>query len=458
MPAAALIKIWRGEHFYLVAGSVEEAGDWLHNRTGRFVTEGFHDALFVRSNRIFESPNQYPQSGKDIHEFLKRECDAKAIQIFESLTVQFPEKINIIFSFLTKDGPALTGVTVHRPIAPSTPAKITSAEVFLKGFRPRTIPPSVAAGRYLARGASFERLNVQRVDPMWILGRDQDSRVAALLGKKAAVVGCGAIGSLVARLLAQAGIRELILIDPDKMQWENVGRHSLGARAVGNNSLEFKTALLKKTLLSDFPHLVVKDYETVWEEVAAVDAQILSTSDIIVMTTGEWSADNAMNQYSRAQQEFPPIVYGWAEAFSCAGHAVAVLKNGGCLGCAFDSLTFKFAMTTFEKEQFHVPACGATFQPFGSIELTPIIGVIAEMTTDVLLNKVDSSHIRSWLGSSQQVRDKKGAWTDLAKELLTSQGRGHGYFRTSLDLRQVMTCRVCAKRVIQECDLQTEKQ
>ena len=357
--------------------------------------------------------------------------------------------------FDTENGQALVGLTVHKPVI-QTHGKTTRSETFYKGFRPDKIPPNVAATRYLGT-IHAEKLNVQRVNPTWVLSRDADARVPVLLGKKVTLVGCGAIGSVVARLLAQAGVGKMRLVDPDKMKWENTGRHALGAEAVMEDEKP-KVRLLAQSLMSDFPHLVVVEHDEEWEAVATKTPHAFSDSDLVIMTTGEWSADNAMNQYALSQDEFPSVVYGWAEAFACAGHAVTILNDSSCLDCTFKGSHFSFSMTTgFQKEQFRAPACGLVFQPFGSIELTPIVGMIAEMSVDVLLAKVKSSQIRSWLGSSQHVRDRGGKWTEMAETLVRGRSNGQGYFRVATDFKKIPNCRTCSRLVSQKCNLQMEK-
>jgi molybdopterin/thiamine biosynthesis adenylyltransferase len=450
---AAMVKIWRGEQYYLVSNTEDGAKRWLENKNGKIFKGVFQDALLAWPTAAFKNPDEYPKNSKDVHEYIKRCCDERALQIFESMTATFPEKINIVLGFQTKDGSALIGMTVQKPLV-QTHGKATKSETFHKGFRPGKIPPNVSATRYLGT-ASTERLTVQRVDPAWVLSRDANGNIPALLNKKVTLVGCGAIGSVVARLLAQAGVGHLNLVDPDNMEWENTGRHALGADAVGSK----KVTLLKSSLTSDFPHLVVSDYGQDWESLAAEKPDIFTESDLIVTTTGEWSADNAMNQYALKNRGFPSVIYGWAETFACAGHAVAILKRAGCLNCVFEDGKFTFEMTTgYEKELFRAPACGLTFQPFGSIELTPIVGMIAEMSIDLLLGKIESSQIRSWLGSAQHLRSKGGKWTSMAETLVTTRSNGQGYFRIATDFKKAPDCRACSGEEKKECDSQTEKQ
>jgi molybdopterin/thiamine biosynthesis adenylyltransferase len=49
-----------------------------------------------------------------------------------------------------------------------------------------------------------------------------------------AIVGCGALGSFIAEALARSGVRRLLLIDRDIVEYGNLARHSLDGRHVGD--------------------------------------------------------------------------------------------------------------------------------------------------------------------------------------------------------------------------------
>jgi molybdopterin/thiamine biosynthesis adenylyltransferase len=54
-----------------------------------------------------------------------------------------------------------------------------------------------------------------------------------LAGQLVSIAGCGSFGSALADMLVRAGVGSLILIDPERLSIENVGRHVLTARDVG---------------------------------------------------------------------------------------------------------------------------------------------------------------------------------------------------------------------------------
>lgn len=62
--------------------------------------------------------------------------------------------------------------------------------------------------------------------------RNPKERVA-LAGETVSVIGCGSVGSAVADMLVRAGAGRIVLVDPEALAIENVGRHVLTARDVG---------------------------------------------------------------------------------------------------------------------------------------------------------------------------------------------------------------------------------
>src|SRR3954452_21188615 len=90
-----------------------------------------------------------------------------------------------------------------------------------------------------------------------------------------------------------------------------------------------------------------------------------------------------------AQGRGRPVLYGWTEAHACAGHAVAIAGQDGCLQCHIGR-TGVPALTVVEwadggDANQEEPACGAHYQPYGPVELAYVTAMIAETALDCLL-------------------------------------------------------------------------
>ncbi len=75
--------------------------------------------------------------------------------------------------------------------------------------------------------------------------------------KRAVILGCGSVGSLVAMELARAGVSNFLLSDPDIVEYHNVCRHQCGIEDVG----DLKINALEKKLLNINPNIKISKYE-----------------------------------------------------------------------------------------------------------------------------------------------------------------------------------------------------
>ncbi len=93
---------------------------------------------------------------------------------------------------------------------------------------------------------------------------------------KIGIAGIGGIGSNVARLLAQAGVKEVLIVDFDSIEASNLNRQFYLYSQVG----EAKTKSLKFNLKEIFPEMII---ETMEKEIqAGAIKQLFHGCDIVV--------------------------------------------------------------------------------------------------------------------------------------------------------------------------------
>ena len=84
-----------------------------------------------------------------------------------------------------------------------------------------------------------------------------------MLSKKAVLIGCGSVCSLVALELAKSGVGNFMLIDSDIMGYHNICRHQCGMLDVGR----YKTEALKERILLINPYANVITYNDIIQHV-----------------------------------------------------------------------------------------------------------------------------------------------------------------------------------------------
>ena len=216
--------------------------------------------------------------------------------------------VTVMLGVETPSGPALGGVIVAAAV-PSKKGR--TRDPLNAGFRPGQVPNGLHLARYL-NGSAVRRGPVWRADAAWIHGRGQDPRFPRLQNSRVVVLGAGSLGASIALALTQAGVGHTDVVDPESLSWPNVGCHPLGADYVAEN----KAKGLVQKLRRDFPHVTARAYDIDADTMMRKHADVLSSCDLIIATTGSWAADRRLEAWREASCAAVPVLYGWTEA-SC---------------------------------------------------------------------------------------------------------------------------------------------
>ena len=319
------IAVWHGRQVRVVGENTEVLERWLSRRSanlGKGRKYKFYKGVLIWLPEPL-LPAEYPHTATDVR-VLAQERSPEGANVLEDLAAQRVNEIDVLLGFWTPHGACFAAVTVRPLRQPGRPNPLE------KGFRPGRVPRDLLVKRYLSSATKVTKTVVERADHLWIHGRDQDSRQESLRGTRVAVLGCGSLGGGLAKLLAQAGIGNLLLVDPDTLDWPNVGRHSLGADSV----CSYKAKRLEQEIIKAYPHLgdISSQCKRVGPEARSLMGEVISC-DLIVSTMGNWAAENFLNDVQQDRVDFPPIIYGWVEANAVAAHAVLMPKGEACLRC-----------------------------------------------------------------------------------------------------------------------------
>lgn len=153
-----------------------------------------------------------------------------------------------------------------------------------------------------------------------------------LAGRSVVLVGCGTIGSHLAKFLAQSGaghLGSLILVDPDTMSPGNIGRHWLGPSQVG----QFKADACRNELKAMFPSSDIRSIAG-----SILDRKsILAKADLVIDATGEEALSLALNDILvRKRPSGPAAIHVWLIGNGAAAQSLLVRHNsfgGCCLKC-----------------------------------------------------------------------------------------------------------------------------
>lgn len=412
-----LISVWTDGRVRLVADDEKELRRWLSHGEVPIGQHGFYRGGLIWLDPV-PVPATYPKTGADLFHLVQH--DLAALKVLGDLFAGGGQETDIVLGVQTTAGVGFGAVHVYPPRLAGAPGR--RVDPILKGFRPKHVPATIAARRALSPAVEAAKVEVQRIDHNWVHGRDADARQAVLQTKKVVLVGVGSLGSTVASIVARAGVGTLTLIDHDKLKWENLGRHALGAGYVG----KYKSTSLATELTAALPHL---------KSVKAINSKLLlggpawevcGEADLIISTTGNWQIEELLNELQQ-EGKLPPVQFAWLEAHAAAAHSVIVNGQGSCLQCGMGPAGQPYRPVTQWPANglVQVPACGGMFSPYGASELTYAHALVAEHALDHLLGQVEKpSQYRVWIGRTAQWGPLGGAISHAWLETYGDPGPG----------------------------------
>lgn len=398
-----MVRAWIGKKSIVMAENSRALRDWLKNAHGK---QHVADVSLHRVPLIWLPqpllPSEYPACEADVARIVAS-AGPEAVALYEQAVSDEAETSLILFGADSGEGAICFGAVALSRRQP----RFGRAERRVRGFRDR-VPQKLLR---LSRSQDSVVLSpVDRADPWWVHGRDTQSALETLLGASVMLIGCGSLGSPIARLLAQAGVGRLILVDPQTMNHANAGRHALGIDAVDRG----KAAALRARLIREFPHLRIESHSATWQAVHAATPKLFGVCDLLVSTIGEWESECELNLLRLTSPAFPPILFSWAEPHAGGGHAVLTGKASGCLACGLTPFGgARFQAAVFDDASLRrEPACGAFFQPYGAGDIAAIATLGAKLVIDSLYDRAAAGEHRAMAMRAEDLATLGGRLSD----------------------------------------------
>ncbi len=337
-------------------------------------------------------PDRFPTDAEGLLRLLKRNT-TDGLRIIGNLLRERPKRTVAIFSGTGPEGRAFK----------------VAVELVVR---------SDAKGRPPVKASIHSRLSDEKVIRLYDVHaldtRNLDSAVTRLpdagmtaMRKKVVIVGCGALGSGIAIMLAKAGVTKLVLIDPELLGWENIRRHELGAASVGVP----KSQALKRRIIRSIPEIEdVVAVETTMQRALEEDPHLLDDADLVISATGDWGSDVFLSRTASSRSPNLPVIYTWTEAFALATHAI-LLGGNGKFTDGFDVVgSFKGKASSAGRKP--PPECGNTTSPFGAVEVAQSQALAAKLALEFLGGRHLQTDVwRTRTAEDSTVEDAKGDWT-----------------------------------------------
>lgn len=150
--------------------------------------------------------------------------------------------------------------------------------------------------------------------------------------KKAVILGCGSVGSLVAMELARAGVGSFLLADPDIVEYHNICRHQCGLEDAG----DLKINALERKLKNINPSVQVAKFEGIVQNLpkAQLDEFCTPGDTVFVGCADNRAADVYTNRISIYYSAYFISIGFWERAY--AGEIFYHIPGKGmpCYECA----------------------------------------------------------------------------------------------------------------------------
>lgn len=267
--------------------------------------------------------------------------------------------------------------------------------------------------------ASVTPLTIRRHTQSYM--RERGGASLELLSKHIVVIGCGAVGAIVADSLASAGVGRLTLVDGDNYSEDNVFRHIIDPAFI---DLPKVTGLSYK-LKNHYPGIQVTE-AAVWVQEWIKTADF-SKVDGVVFAIGLPSLERAFCRAIRARaKNAMPILFTWLEPLDLGGHSVICwTKGAGCLDCLFrddEGQHALLARTAFlepnQSVSKNLTGCASVFVPYGALQ-SRLTGLMAAEHLLAALKSPGPSY-RYWVGDGDIAAEqglRTTAWRDIARGL-----------------------------------------
>ena len=231
-----------------------------------------------------------------------------------------------------------------------------------------------------------EKLNIE----VYELYQDIFSRNKGILEtpimntKRAVILGCGSVGSLVAMELARAGVGNFVLADPDTLEYHNLCRHQCGIEGVG----DLKVNALSRKIRNINPKANIKTFDGVIQNIPKeiLDDFCIPGETVFVGCADNRTADVYSNRISIFYKASFVSIGFWERAY--AGEIFYHIPGKGmpCYECA---LGYGSNLSARAEANHHVYSNqenieGIKFEPGISVDINFITSIGIKLIIDIL--------------------------------------------------------------------------
>lgn len=202
--------------------------------------------------------------------------------------------------------------------------------------------------------------------------------------KRAVILGCGSVGSLVALELARAGVKHFILVDADILEYHNICRHQCGIEDVG----DFKVYALQRKIFNINPSAEIITFEGIVQNLSKeiMDSFCVAGDTVFIGCADNRIADVYTNRISIYYKSSFISIGFWERAYAGEIFYHVYGKGMPCYEC---SLGDGSGLSARAEANHHVYSNkeeieGAKFEPGISVDINFVTSIGIKLIIDIL--------------------------------------------------------------------------
>jgi molybdopterin/thiamine biosynthesis adenylyltransferase len=420
-----------GEKIVCIANDEKELISWMKNISASDKNNFKKSICFILRLDKPLLPENYPNSIYDVLQIIKVEEH----EIYGDFVNFISNSNDYCFILLVQKNVSrysLGGILLSSPF-------LCKRSELSGGFRMGHVPPNTLVNRAtnILKDRLINRCKINRADHNWIHSRGGDGK---LLNKKNVVLlGCGSLGGYLAHYLVKAGIGNILLIDKDRLEFANIGRHILGGDCVE----KLKAIALAEKLKKEMPHLAINGIGCDWRIAYEENGTLFQDADLIIATMADWKTEKPLNLLARVNN-LPSVIYAWLEPFAIAGHCFISTPGSGCIECCMNNKgIFNKRVACFDYDILKRETGTCTYyQEYGPSALMPILSMVVSEIIKNLSSFSNESTLSTWISDKNHLKSVNAILT----EEWTTQVNNLGYSTIYHNkITPNSKCKICSK-------------
>lgn len=260
-----------------------------------------------------------------------------------------------------------------------------------KGFRKGHVDLKVAFNVTKSQGVAVA---VENCHQNRLFTRGGDGK--KVIWNKIALIGCGSVGSFLVDALKFYGSEQFILVDNERLQYENIARHVVGYSFVGRSKVFALSFLLQK----HNPNIVCETYKENAHVVIEDRTDRINSCDVIFVAVASVAVEHHINRLMLDDRIKKPVIIVWVEPYLIGGHAVIVKKKQNLFKEIFDERTFEFKFSIVQNGSSYLKreaGCQSTYMPYSGFMLQQFIYRVLEQVISNCWSQ-KGNYLITWCG------------------------------------------------------------